>query len=109
MGLDQESIRIPDSDELKVLSPQTGIFYRSSSPSEPVFVEEGQLISLDHPLCLMESMKVFKELTLGSFNIDPQNSMYSPDFKFQVKRILSENQQTVSKGDLLFVVLPIAQ
>ena len=37
-----EALAIEGSDELKVLSPSTGIFYITPSPSEPEYVAVGE-------------------------------------------------------------------
>jgi acetyl/propionyl-CoA carboxylase alpha subunit/acetyl-CoA carboxylase alpha subunit len=109
VSIDKESISIPDSKELKVLSPQTGSFYRSNSPDEPPFIEEGQMIESGQILCLMESMKIFKELTLESYKNSDGKFLYDHAPKFQIKRVLAEDQQTVSKGDLLFIMEPVVE
>ena len=36
-----DAIRIEDSDELKVLSPATAIFYTTPTPTEPEYVTVG--------------------------------------------------------------------
>ncbi len=105
-AIDQETIAIPDSRELKVLSPQTGAFYRSSSPSDPVFVEEGQQIDIGQTLCLLESMKVFNELTLKAYKGGDGEQLYLEGSFYRIKKIIPENKQTVSRGDLLFVIEP---
>lgn len=43
-------------------SPMSGIFYRRPSPTEPPFVEEGDLIVQGQTLGLIEAMKVFNEI-----------------------------------------------
>lgn len=106
VAIDQDAIVIPDSKELKVLSPQTGAFYRANSPNDPLFVEEGQEITADQTLCLLESMKVFNELKLKSYQIAEGELLYSQS-KYVVKRVIPEDRQTVSRGDLLFVIEPV--
>lgn len=46
-----------------VVSPMVGIFYRAPSPSEPNFVEIGDRIEIGQTLGLVETMKVFNEIT----------------------------------------------
>ena len=105
-AIDQKTIAIPDSRELKVLSPQTGAFYRSFSPSDPVFVEEGQQIGSGQTLCLLESMKVFNELRLKAYKGGDGELLYLEDSFYRIKKIIPEDKQTVSRGDLLFVIEP---
>ena len=107
-AVDAEALKIEGSDELKVLSPSTSIFYGSSSPSEPAFVKEGDVIDVEHTLCLMEAMKMFTPLSLKQFNRTGAE-LYPADQKFKVTRIMNTDGQQVNQGDLLFVVKPIAE
>ena len=103
-SLDESSVRFENSKEWKILSPQMGGFYRSPSPETPALVEEGSVINLQTPLCLLESMKVFNEISLNSFKTLDGKSLYPEDQQFQITRVLAEDQQTVNQGDLLFVM-----
>ena len=105
-AVDADTLKIEGSDELKVLSPSTSIFYGSSSPSEPAFVKEGDIIGVDQTLCLMEAMKMFTPLSLKQFNRSGA-VLYPADQKFKVTRIMNSDGQQVNQGDLLFVVKPI--
>ncbi len=105
--IDINAIRIANSDELKVLSPRTGVFYNTPSPGEPPFVELHALLRTTQPLCLIEAMKVFETLTLADFNQQEQE-LFLKDQKFELRRILVQNGQTISQGDLLFVVKPVS-
>jgi len=106
-AVDASQLKIEGSDELKVLSPSTSIFYGSSSPSEPAFVKEGDIIGVDQTLCLMEAMKMFTPLSLKQFNRTGAE-LYPAHQKFKVTRIMNSDGQQVNQGDLLFVVKPIA-
>ncbi|MGB0503954.1 MAG: biotin/lipoyl-containing protein, partial [Thalassolituus sp.] len=106
-AVDASQLKIEGSDELKVLSPSTCIFYGSSSPSEPAFAKEGDIISVDQTLCLMEAMKMFTPLSLKQFN-RAGTELYPAKQKFKVTRILNSDGQQVNQGDLLFVVKPVA-
>ena len=105
-AVDASALKIEGSDELKVLSPTTSIFYGSSSPSEPAFVKEGDIIDVEHTLCLMEAMKMFTPLSLKQFN-RADAELYPADQKFKVTRIMNSDGQQVNQGDLLYVVKPI--
>lgn len=52
----------PD-DWQAVVAPLTGIFYARPSPDEPPYVELGIHIEPDHVVGLIESMKMFNEVT----------------------------------------------
>ncbi|TDJ30313.1 MAG: hypothetical protein E2O59_02725, partial [Gammaproteobacteria bacterium] len=103
-GIDLAAIKIEDSDELKVLSPTTAIFYITPTPSEPQFVSVGDKISVGNTLCQLEAMKIFTPLTLADFNVDAE--LYDGSTEFEVTRINMSNGQQVNTGDLLFVVKP---
>jgi acetyl/propionyl-CoA carboxylase alpha subunit len=106
-GFDLDAIRIENSDELKVLSPRTGVFYNAPTPDDPPFVEIGGTLDVNAPLCLLEAMKVFENVTLSDYNKTDGQVLFTPECKFTVTRILAESGQTVNQGDLLFIVKPI--
>ncbi len=101
-----DSLRIEDSDELKVISSSSGIFYNTPSPAEPPFVAIGDVVTVDKTLCLIEAMKVFQPIPLKIFNRE-ELVIYSPEDRFEIVRINPANAQAVNKGDLLFVVRPV--
>ncbi len=103
-GIDLAAIKIDDSDELKVLSPTTAIFYITPTPGEPQFVLVGDKISVHDTCCQLEAMKIFTPLSLADFNVDAE--LYDAEMEFEVTRINMSNGQQVNAGDLLFVVKP---
>ena len=104
-SISSESIRIEESDELKVLAPATAIFYSTPSPSEPEYANVGDTLSLSDTLCQLEAMKIFTPLTLGDFNQDVE--LYDATVDYEVTRVNMSNGQQVNTGDLLFVVKPV--
>jgi acetyl/propionyl-CoA carboxylase alpha subunit len=104
-GIDRNAIRIEGSDELKVLSPSTSIFYTTPSPSEPDFVSEGDVIGVDKTMCQLEAMKIFTPLALKDFN-NGEDELYPSDQRYKVTRVNIASGQQVNVGDLLFVVKP---
>ncbi len=50
------------STHREVPSPLVGTFYRSANPGAPPFVEDGQAVTEDTVLGLVEAMKVFNEI-----------------------------------------------
>jgi acetyl/propionyl-CoA carboxylase alpha subunit/acetyl-CoA carboxylase beta subunit len=104
--LDASALKIEGSDELKVISPSTSIFYSSASPTEPPFAKEGDIVTIDQTLCLMEAMKMFSPLTLKHLN-GQDNELYPSHQRYRITRILNSDGQQVNQGDLLFVVKPI--
>ena len=106
--VDAKALAIEGSDELKVLSPSTCIFYGSSSPSEPPFAKEGEIVTIDQTLCLMEAMKMFSPLSLKNFN-SKGSVLYPANQRYKITRILNSDGQQVNQGDLLFVVKPVGE
>jgi acetyl/propionyl-CoA carboxylase alpha subunit/heptaprenylglyceryl phosphate synthase len=104
--VDSESLRVGESNELKVLAQGAGIFYTSPAPGEADFVKEGDIVTVEQTLALMEAMKMFSQLTLAGFNRQT-GVLYPEDQKYRIERILNSNGQQVSQGDLLFVISPI--
>ncbi len=75
-----------------VKSPLAGIFYRSPSPQSPSFVKEGDAVSPEKTLCIVEAMKVLNEINGGVSGT--------------VVRILVENGKPISAGQNLFLIDP---
>ena len=45
-----------------IKSPMVGTFYRSPSPSSPVFVEVGQHVKAGDAVCIVEAMKMMNQI-----------------------------------------------
>jgi len=75
-----------------VKSPLAGIFYRSASPQSPSFVKEGDTVTPEKTLCIVEAMKVLNEINGGVSGT--------------VVRILVENGKPISAGQSLFLIEP---
>ena len=101
-----ESIQIEDSDELKVLSPSTGIFYLKPSPADQDYVGEGDVVAIDTTLCQLEAFKIFAPLRLKDLNTDG-TEFYPEESEFRISRINVSTGQQVTEGDLLYVVQPV--
>jgi acetyl/propionyl-CoA carboxylase alpha subunit len=102
-----DMLKIDESDELKVLSPSTGVFYRAPSPSEPEYVNVGDMVSTKDVLCELEAMKMFSTVCLNTFAGDDRD-LYNPDSMYKITRINITDGQQVNEGDLLFVIRPVA-
>ncbi len=107
VGIDRNAIAIEGSDELKVLSPATGIFYITPTPTEPEFVAVGDRVGVDATLCQLEAMKLFTPLALKDFN-SGEDELYPSAQRYEVTRINNTSGQQVNVGDLLFVVKPVS-
>ena len=73
-----------------ISSPMTGIYYGSSSPSSPPFVNEGDSITAGQVVGLIEAMKVFNEI----------HSTVSGT----VKKLVAESGQIVNPGDPIMYI-----
>jgi acetyl/propionyl-CoA carboxylase alpha subunit len=104
-GSDISSLRIEGTDEMKVISPMTGIFYSTPSPSDPDYVEVGARVKLSSTLCLVEAMKLFTNISLSS--VQGAGELFESDKTYEIVRINQSNTAQVNAGDLLFVVRPV--
>ncbi len=73
-----------------VKSPMVGTFYRSPSPENPAFVENGSKVEEKTVVCIIEAMKIMNEI--------------QAEIKGSVVEVLVENGQPVEYGQRLFKV-----
>jgi biotin carboxyl carrier protein len=76
----------------RVLSPLTGLFYRAPTPAARPYVSEGDWVDVDTVIGLIETMKVFNEVTA--------------DRAGRVLAFQAESGQLVSAGDVLAQLEP---
>lgn len=50
------------SNEVKVITPIPGTFYRKPSPEEEIFVNEGDIVKVGDTIGMVEVMKSFHEI-----------------------------------------------
>jgi acetyl-CoA carboxylase biotin carboxyl carrier protein len=85
------SLPVPLPSNLQeVSSPLVGTFYRSSSPEAEPFVTEGDSVSADDVLCIIEAMKVMNEVPAVIAGV--------------VREVLVKNGESVEFGQPLFRV-----
>ena len=75
-----------------VTASVTSVFYRRPSPDEPPFVEVGDEVQEDSPLCLLEVMKCFRQVLAGVAG--------------RIEKICVESNHFVEKGTVLFLIRP---
>ena len=73
-----------------VKSPMVGTFYRSPSPENPSYVENGSKVEEKTVVCIIEAMKIMNEI--------------QAEIKGAVVEVLVENGQPVEYGQRLFKV-----
>jgi acetyl-CoA carboxylase biotin carboxyl carrier protein len=76
----------------RVVAPFTGVFYRSPTPSARSYVMEGDWVDGDAVIGLVETMKIFNEVTA--------------DFSGRIVRFQADNGQLVHAGDPLVLIEP---
>lgn len=73
-----------------VKSPMVGTFYRSPSPENPAFVDNGAKVEEKTVVCIIEAMKIMNEI--------------QAETKGTVVEVLVENGQPVEYGQRLFKI-----
>ena len=74
----------------RVTSPSVGVFWRAPDPSAPPFVEVGQRIDAEDPVCIVEVMKLFNHVQAGAGGV--------------VRSVEVENGAMVEHGQTLFLI-----
>jgi acetyl-CoA carboxylase biotin carboxyl carrier protein len=82
----------PAEMTLAVLAPLTGVFYSAAAPSDPPFVQPGDMVQPGQVVCMVEAMKVFNEI--------------KTEIGGTVVAIPPKNGQLVKKGDPLVRIKP---
>jgi acetyl-CoA carboxylase biotin carboxyl carrier protein len=86
----QEKREELETDGHVVKAPMVGIFYQSSAPEKPPFVELGRSVRKGDVLCIIEAMKLMNQI--------------EADVSGVVARILVENGDPVEYGQPLFLI-----
>jgi acetyl-CoA carboxylase biotin carboxyl carrier protein len=76
----------------QVLAPFTGVFYRSPTPSTRPYVAEGEWVDAESVIGLVETMKIFNEVTA--------------DVAGRVVKFSADSGQLVHAGDVLASIEP---
>ena len=84
---------IEEDDHLhRVAAPFTGVFYRSPTPAARPYVNEGDWVEADAVIGLVETMKIFNEVTA--------------DVSGRIVAFKVDNGQLVHAGDALVTIEP---
>lgn len=76
----------------QIVSPMVGTFYRAPAPGAEPFVVEGQQVTPDTTVCIIEAMKLMNEI--------------KAEMSGRIVKVLVENGQPVEYGQPLFLVEP---
>jgi acetyl-CoA carboxylase biotin carboxyl carrier protein len=76
----------------RVAAPFTGVFYRSPTPAARPYVNEGDWVEADAVIALVETMKIFNEVTA--------------DVSGRIVAFKVDNGQLVHAGDALVTIEP---
>jgi len=88
----------PDTAEatahlVTIEAPMVGTFYRAPKPDAPPFVSEGDVVKEGQVLCIVEAMKLMKEIEAKSAG--------------RIVKVVAENGQPVEFGQPLFLMDPL--
>lgn len=84
----EEALTKEDFEYIK--SPMVGTFYRSVSPEEAPFVQEGEKVSKGQVLCIVEAMKLMNEIVA--------------EFDCEIVSVMQENSKMVEYSQPLFKI-----
>ncbi len=77
-------------NQVKIVAPMVGTFYRAPSPDAEPYVKEGDRVITGQPLCIIEAMKLMNEI--------------ESEVNGAILKVLVENGQPVEYGQPLFLV-----
>ncbi len=73
---------------IKIASPIVGTFYRSPAPDKDAYVSEGNYVSAETVVCIVEAMKLMNEIQAETSG--------------EIVKVYVENGQPVEYGQPLF-------
>lgn len=86
----KENITPQEEGLVTIKAPIVGTFYRTSAPDTPFFVEEGGFIEKGQKVCVLEAMKVMKEIT--------------SEVSGKISKVLVENGAHLEYGQDIFLI-----
>jgi acetyl-CoA carboxylase biotin carboxyl carrier protein len=79
-----------ETNLVKITSPMVGTFYRAASPDGDPFINEGDRVTHDQVICIIEAMKVMNEI--------------KAEMEGEVVSILIENGESVEFGQPMVTI-----
>ena len=89
-SVDQKVEESKEIENVEVLSPMPGTFYRSPSPDDASFVNEGDSVNKGDTLCIIEAMKIFNHV--------------EAEYGGRVAQIFKQSGDPVEFGEALFLI-----
>ena len=83
-----EAPKQEDSNVIEIKSPMVGTFYRSPSPEADPYIQEGDIVTANQVLCLIEAMKLMNEI--------------ESEIRGRIIEIVAENGKPVEYDQVLF-------
>ena len=77
-------------NQVLIVAPMVGTFYRSPSPDADPYVQMGQMVEAGQVVCIIEAMKLMNEI--------------ESELKGRIVEVLVENAHPVEYGQPLFVI-----
>lgn len=77
-------------NQVLIVAPMVGTFYRAPSPDADPYVQTGQLVELGQVVCIIEAMKLMNEI--------------ESEWRGKIVEVMVENAQPVEFGQPLFVL-----
>ena len=87
---ESKSGAVEEEDLHLIKSPMVGTFYRSPSPENPPFINEGDKVARETTVCILEAMKVMNEIPA--------------EVSGEIVQILIQDGESVEYGQPLFKV-----
>ncbi len=78
-----EAEKAAEANLVKITSPMVGTFYRAASPDAEPFINEGDHVTPDQVVCIIEAMKVMNEIKAES----GRRSRQRPHRERRVRRV----------------------
>ena len=92
ISIDQKDDKSKEIEGVEILSPMPGTFYKSPSPDDASFVNEGDSVNKGDTLCIIEAMKIMNEIEAEENGI--------------IQKILVEDGHAVEFNQPLFLINP---
>ncbi|MBC8182724.1 acetyl-CoA carboxylase biotin carboxyl carrier protein [candidate division KSB1 bacterium] len=79
-----------ETNVFEIKSPMVGTFYRSPSPETDPYIQEGDIVTANQVLCIIEAMKLMNEI--------------ESEVRGRIVEILAENGKPVEYDQVLFKI-----